>query len=85
MTFFTLLIPIMAILSNKPITDATNSSPTWAVAQFTATSATNSSISIAGETKYEKRLRKRQEADRKRREMEFLLTASPDKFRNSPK
>jgi hypothetical protein len=32
MTFFTLLIPIMAILSNKPITDATNSSPPLAVA-----------------------------------------------------
>jgi hypothetical protein len=52
----------MAILSNKPITDATNSLPPSAVAQFTATSATNLSISIVGQTKYEKRLRERREA-----------------------
>jgi hypothetical protein len=63
----------MAILSNKPITDATNLLPPSAVAQFTATSATNSSISIAGETESQKRLRNWQEADRKRREVEFLL------------
>jgi hypothetical protein len=76
MKFFTLLTPIVTtILSNKPITNATNSSLPLAVAQSTATAtyAKNSSIFIAEETKYEKRLRKRREAGRKRRDVEFLL------------
>jgi hypothetical protein len=49
MKVFALLIPIMAILSNKPITNATNSWPPLAVAQSTATFATNLSVSIAEE------------------------------------
>jgi hypothetical protein len=62
MTFFTLLIPIMAILSNKPITDATNSVLHWLLLN-SLPHPPNLSISIAGETKYEKQLHKQQEAD----------------------
>jgi hypothetical protein len=47
MRFYIPLITIMAIRSNKSVTDATNSSPPSAVALSTAATAMNSSASIA--------------------------------------